>query len=78
MIKYTGDNVLYLGTQKYGLIKYMISQNKLIRFELLNDSSIGSSIRCIEPDNNGNIWLGFDNNGIGKFNIKTQNLLCSS
>ena len=71
-IKYTEDNSLYLGTQKYGLIKYLIGQNKLIKFELLNDSSIGSSIRCIEPDNNGNIWIGFDNNGIGKFNLTTQ------
>ncbi len=74
-IKYTEDNSLYLGTQKYGLIKYLISQKKLIKFEPLKDSSIGSSIRCLEPDNNGNIWIGFDNNGIGTFNIESHKFI---
>lgn len=75
-IAYVND-ILWLGTYSFGLIKYDKANQTTESASIINGAEnmpIIQTIYAIYNDKLGNLWLGTDNLGLCKFNIKTTKL----
>jgi ligand-binding sensor domain-containing protein/putative methionine-R-sulfoxide reductase with GAF domain/anti-sigma regulatory factor (Ser/Thr protein kinase) len=69
------DETLWIGCQRGYLLKYDIRTEKIQT--LLPPEMEGSTIRCMEKDNNGNILFGLHNGKITKWDNKQQKFFAS-
>jgi len=68
-MKLINDNELIIGTQYHGLLKYLIREDITIGYNIPQAHTAPSVIRCLETDNQGSLWIGFDNNGYAALDL---------
>lgn len=69
-IKKDYENRLWLGTFQNGLIGY--DHGKITQYTNENSGLLGNDVYGIQPDKEGNIWIGTLDGCIQKLNVKTQ------
>lgn len=67
---------LWFGTYNGGVYKYIMSESKMVYYDLIKEGVLSNTVSCLTEDSKGRIWIGtweggiavFDGDNIRKFN----------
>ena len=66
------EESLWLGSYFDGVKFYSAFQNNFSYYSCSSSTTVGKVINVIKEDKDGSYWIGTDDNGIFRFNVKTQ------